>query len=233
MDMGHRIERDELTILAELVPLTGQHIIELGCGGARLARDLLARYPDARVTGLEVDAIQHAKNLAAPAERLTFIAAGAQAIPLPQARFDLALMLKSLHHVPLPHMDQALREVHRVLRPGGHLYVSEPVYAGELNQITRLFNDEGQVRAAAQAALDRALAAGQWEPAAELRFEVPVQYADFADFERRMLDVTYAERQLDDALRQRVRALFEPHVGPGGAHFNRPMHVRLLRKPGT
>ena len=35
------------------------------------------------------------------------------------------------------------------------------------------------------------------------------------------------------ALRQRVRALFEPHVGPGGAHFKRPMHVRLLRKPGT
>ena len=233
MDMGPRIERDELAILAELLPLADQHVIELGCGGARLARDLLARYPDARVTGLEVDAIQHAKNLAAPAERLTFIAAGAEAIPLPQARFDLALMLKSLHHVPLPLMDQALREVHRVLRPGGHLYVSEPVYAGELNQITRLFNDEGQVRAAAQAALDRALGAGQWEPAAGLRFEVPVQYADFADFERRMLDVTYAERQLDDALRQRVRALFEPHVGPGGAHFKRPMHVRLLRKPGT
>lgn len=228
-----RIERDELNLLAELVPLAGLQVIELGCGSARLARDLLARHPDARVTGLEVDAIQHARNLAAPAERLSFIAAGAEAIPLPEAQFDLALMLKSLHHVPLPLMDQALREVHRVLRPGGHLYVSEPVYAGELNQITRLFNDEGQVRAAAQAALDRALAAGQWEPAAELRFEVPVQYADFADFERRMLDVTYAERQLDDALRQRVRALFEPHVGPGGAHFKRPMHVRLLRKPGT
>ncbi|HOK11336.1 MAG TPA: class I SAM-dependent methyltransferase, partial [Ottowia sp.] len=102
MDMGPRIERDELAILAELLPLADQHVIELGCGGARLARDLLARYPDARVTGLEVDAIQHAKNLAAPAERLTFIAAGAEAIPLPQARFDLALMLKSLHHVPLP-----------------------------------------------------------------------------------------------------------------------------------
>ena len=228
-----RIERDELNLLAELVPLAGLQVIELGCGSARLARDLLARHPDARVTGLEVDAIQHARNLAAPAERLSFIAAGAEAIPLPEAQFDLALMLKSLHHVPLALMDQALREVHRVLRPGGHLYVSEPVYAGELNQITRLFNDEGQVRAAAQAALDRALAAGQWEPAAELRFEVPVQYADFADFERRMLDVTYAERQLDDALRQRVRALFEPHVGPGGAHFKRPMHVRLLRKPGT
>ena len=228
-----RIERDELNLLAELVPLAGLQVIELGCGSARLARDLLARHPDARVTGLEVDAIQHARNLAAPAERLSFIAAGAEAIPLPDAQFDLALMLKSLHHVPLALMDQALREVHRVLRTGGHLYVSEPVYAGALNQITRLYNDEGAVRAAAQAALDRALASGQWEAAAERHFAVPVRYADFADFERRMLDVTYAERHLDDDLREQVRARFAAHVGPEGAHFQRPMHVRLLRKAGA
>ena len=228
-----RIERDELNLLAELVPLAGLQVIELGCGSARLARDLLARHPDARVTGLEVDAIQHARNLAAPAERLSFIAAGAEAIPLPEAQFDLALMLKSLHHVPLALMDQALREVHRVLRTGGHLYVSEPVYAGALNQITRLYIDEGAVRAAAQAALDRALASGQWEAAAERHFAVPVRYADFADFERRMLDVTYAERHLDDDLREQVRARFAAHVGPEGAHFQRPMHVRLLRKAGA
>ncbi len=228
-----RIETDELVILHELVPLAGQDVIELGCGSARLARALLQRFADARVTGLEVDAIQHAKNLAAPAERLTFVAAGAEAIPLPDASFDLALMLKSLHHVPLARMDAALAEAQRVLRPGGHLYVSEPVYAGALNEITRLFNDEREVRAAAQAALDRALASGRWTAAGERRFEVPVHYADFADFERRMLDVTFVQRHFDAALRARIRAQFEPHMEPDGAHFSRPMHVRLLRKPAT
>ena len=89
------------------------------------------------------------------------------------------------------------------------------------------------MRAAAQAALDRALASGQWEAAAERHFAVPVRYADFADFERRMLDVTYAERHLDDDLREQVRARFAAHVGPEGAHFQRPMHVRLLRKAGA
>ena len=231
MNAEPRVERDELIILGELVPLAGQNVIELGCGAARLARDLLARYPSAQLTGLETDAVQHAKNLAAPAERLRFIAAGAQAIPLPDAQFDLALMLKSLHHVPQGVMDQALAEVRRVLRPGGHLYVSEPVFAGALNEITRLFNDEQAVRAAAQAALDRALATGAWVQVAERHFDVPVHFADFAAFERRMLDVTYAERHLDGYLRERVRARFEPHVGIGGAHFKRPMHVRLLRKP--
>ncbi|HOV19031.1 class I SAM-dependent methyltransferase [Ottowia sp.] len=232
MSAEPRVERDELIVLNRLVLLAAQDIIELGCGAARLARELLVRYPATRVTGLEVDAIQHARNLAAPAERLRFIAAGAQAIPLPDAQFDLALMLKSLHHVPQLIMDQALAEVHRVLRPGGHLYVSEPVFAGALNEITRLFNDEQAVRAAAQAALDRALATGAWAQVAERRFDMPAHFADFAAFERRMLDVTFAERHLDGELRERVRARFEPHMGPGGAHFQRPMHVRLLRKSG-
>jgi SAM-dependent methyltransferase len=183
------------------------------------------------VTALEVDERQLAQNLAAPPlPGLDFVHAGAQAIPLADASFDGALMLKSLHHVPLPLMDAALAGARRVLRPGGWLYVSEPVAAGPLNGITRLFNDEGRVRAEAQAALDRALAGGGWVAEAERRFEVPVRFADFADFERRMVDVTFAERHLDDALRAAVRARFAPHLGADGAHFVRPMHVRLLRR---
>ena len=221
---------DELDVLAGLVPLAGQDIIELGCGAARLARTLLERHPDSCVTGMEVDERQHAKNIAAPQKGLRFVAGGAEAIPFQDASFDLALMLKSLHHVPRPLMAQALGEVARVLRPGGHLYVSEPVYDGALNEIVRLYNDEGVVRAAAQAALDAALRSGPWEQVAERRFEMPVQFIDFADFEQRMMRPTYADHRIDDAKLAAVRAVFEPHLGPGGARFTRPMLVRLLRR---
>ena len=221
---------DELELLAALVPLAGQEIVELGCGAARLARDLLARFPDSRVTGLEVDVRQHAKNLAAQQPGLRFVAGGAQAIPFPDASFDLALMLKSLHHVPLPLLGQALREAARVLRPGGHLYVSEPVYAGPLNELVRLFNDEGVVRAAAQSALDEALQAGPWQQVAERRFETPVAFKDFADFEQRMMRPTFADHRIDDAKLAQVGAAFAPHCGADGARFTRPMHVRLLRR---
>ena len=223
---------DELDVLHRLVPLQAQAVIELGCGAARLARDLLRRHPGCHVTGLEVDQRQHAKNLAEPQPGLVFIEAGAQAVPLPDASFDLALMLKSLHHVPLALLDTALDEVHRVLRQGGGLYVSEPVYDGPLNEIVRLYNDEGVVRAEAQAALDRALARGRWTAAAEQRFEMPVRFADFDDFERRMMRPTFADHRLDDAKIATVRAAFEPHQGPDGARFTRPMHVRLLRRAG-
>jgi SAM-dependent methyltransferase len=223
---------DELVVLHRLVPLQAQAVIELGCGAARLARDLLRRHPGCRVTGLEVDQRQHAKNLAEPQPGLVFIEAGAEAVPLPDASFDLALMLKSLHHVPLALLDQALDEVHRVLRPQGCLYVSEPVYGGPLNEIVKRYNDEGRVRAEAQAALDRALASGRWEAVAEQHFEMPVRFADFDDFERRMMRPTFADHALDDAKIAAVRAAFEPHLGPAGAHFTRPMHVRLLRRAG-
>ena len=221
---------DELNLLSDLVPLAGRHIIELGCGSATLARALLVRHPDSIVTGLEVDERQHAKNLASPSAGLRFVAAGAESIPFPDASFDLALMLKSLHHVPLPLMAQALGEVARTVRVGGHLYVSEPVYRGPFNDLIRLFNDEAVVRAAAQSALDMALRTGAWAQTAERRFGMPVAFRDFADFEQRMMRPTYADHRIDDAKLEEVRAAFAPRCGADGAHFVRPMHVRLLRR---
>ncbi len=221
---------DELDLLASLVHLSDCQLIEPGCGPARLASALVARYPGTHVTGLEVDERQHAKNLAAPPPGLTFLQAGAQAIPFADASFDGALMLKSLHHVPMPLMAQALDEVARVLRPGGWFYVSEPVYAGPLNEIMRLFNDEGVVRAAAQQALDQALATGAWAAASEHRFAMPVHFSDFATFEARMMQPTFANHQIDAPLREAIRQRFESNMGPDGVRLTRPMHVRLLHK---
>ncbi len=222
---------DELDLLQTLVDLD-QHprIIELGCGAAELSRKLLARRPGCEITALEVDERQNAKNLFEPMQRLHFVPAGAQSIPFPAEAFDLALMLKSLHHVPLDQMAQALSEVHRVLRPGGLLYVSEPVFAGALNEVMRLFNDEEQVRAAAQRAVQAAVRSGAWEQLSETLFEMPVHYRDFAEFERRMIGVTYLTHSFDATTLQAVQARFEPHMTLDGAHFVRPMRVNLLRK---
>ena len=223
--------KDELELLHSLVALDQhQNIVELGCGAAQLSRSLLARFPHCNVNALEVDERQHAKNLAKPQSGLHFLQAGAQAIPLPAGKFDLALMLKSLHHIPLDLMDQALDEVWRVLRPGGLLYVLEPVFAGTHNEIMRLFHDEEQVRAAALHSLQRAVASGVWQQAAEVSFELPVRYRDFADFEQRVIGVTYLDHRLDASTLAAVRSRFEQHMGPDGAYFERPMRVNLLRK---
>ena len=222
---------DELELLLSLVNLDqSPHIIELGCGAAHLSRKLLARFPACEVSALEVDERQHAKNLAKPQAGLHFLQAGAQAIPFDAEQFDLALMLKSLHHIPLDLLDLALGEVWRVLKPGGLLYVLEPVFAGSHNEIMRLFHDEEQVLAAALRALQRALASEAWQQKAEVFFDMPVKYRDFADFEQRVIGVTYLDHNLDASTLAAVRSRFEQHMSTGGAYFERPMRVNLIRK---
>ena len=56
-----------------------------------------------------------------------------------------------------------MAEIHRVLKPDGLAYISEPVFAGEFNEIIRLFHDELAVREAAFAAVGRAVATGRFE----------------------------------------------------------------------
>ena len=204
-------------------------IVELGCGSARTLKTALDSFAHVEAWGLEVDSVQHAKNLAQPVERLTFVEAPAQAIPAAAHRFDAALMLKSLHHVPVASMPLALAEIARVLKPGGWLFVSEPVYAGDLNAIMRMFNDEGDVRSMAQVALQQALAAGLFHMVQYAYFEVPVHFQDFAEFERRMLSPSYVDTQLDAATRTRIRERFERHLQASGVHLLRPMQCWLLR----
>ncbi len=222
---------DEIDFLRQQVPLAGARLVELGCGKADLARKLLARGLVASVDALEVDERQHVANLAsAHPETLRFIRAGAEAVPLPDACCDGVLMLKSLHHVPLDALDRALAEARRILAPDGWLYVSEPVYAGPFNEIMKLVHDEGTVRAAAYAALERAADAGvlAWED--EIVFDTPLAFRDFDDFVDRMLRVTYAELLLSDDLMAQLRQRFAPHEGADGARFVRQVRVNLMRR---
>lgn len=222
---------DEAEFLREQIPLAGARVVELGCGKGAFARALLQRGLAASVTALEVDAVQHQANLAsAPLAGLRFELAGAQAIPLPDASCDLAIMLKSLHHVPMGELDRALAEIARVLTGGGWLYVSEPVYAGEFNEIVKLFHDEGEVRAAAYAALKRAAESGvlRWER--EIVFDTPLDFRDFDDFIERIVRVTHSDIHPDLVVMREVRSRFERFQTPGGAHFVRQMRVNILRK---
>ncbi len=224
--------RPEIELLGEHLPLAGSRVLELGCGAAAMTRLLAERTPVASILATEVDAVQHAKNLdAGPIPKVTFAAGGAERIDVADASVDIVLMFKSLHHVPGDLLDDALDEIARVLRPGGLAWISEPVYAGPYNDVMKLFHDEREVREQAFAALGRAVAAGRLELVDELFFRAPVRFADFAEFDRRMLQVTHTAHRLDDALRARVRAAFEAHLDGDGARFAQPMRVDLLRRP--
>jgi SAM-dependent methyltransferase len=222
---------DEVEFLRTVVALAGTDVVELGCGKAELARKLIERKLVRSVKALEVDSIQHTQNCAsATPPGLDFLYGGADDIPLPDATGDLVIMLKSLHHVPVDRMDRALHDIRRVLRPGGYLYVSEPVFAGDFNDIIRIFHDECMVRAAAYNAIQRVVAGGDLCDAGEFTFDMPLAFSHFDDFFNKVVRVTHSELVLAGDKLVEVRERFQNHMSPQGARFVRPIRVNLLRK---
>lgn len=69
-----------------------------------------------------------------------------------------------------------------------------------------------------------------WAAVSEHRFETPVRFRDFDEFEQRMMRPTFADHRIDDEMLAMVRDRFRPHLGADGAAFARPMHARLLRR---
>lgn len=222
---------NESEIYESLLALDGASILELGCGKAEHTRNIARAHPGAKIVAAEVDKIQHAQNLASVRpSNLSFADFGAQAVPLADASIDVVMMFKSLHHVPLELHDKAFSEIHRVLKAGGHAYLSEPVFAGELNEIVRIFNDEEIVRRAAFEAVQRAVQKKLFDLATETFFLVPVIYRDFAEFQKKHFQVTHSERNITEAQRNAVERLFNTHLGPDGVKLTQQIRVDLLRK---
>jgi hypothetical protein len=62
---------------------------------------------------------------------------------------------------------------------------------------------------------------------------VPGTYTDWESFAERFLDVTHTDLDIDSARRAQIRAAFEAHLTPTGAHFMKPHRLNLLRKPAA
>lgn len=222
----------ELELIRQHIPLKDATVLELGCGTARVTRLLAEQFPIKRLIATEVDQIQHAKNLASEHPAcIEFRAGGAQAIDLPDNSVDVVFMFKSLHHVPLDLLDQALQEIARVLKPNGIAWILEPVYAGEFNEILRLFHDEKVVREAAFAAVQKAVANGTFNLDQQIFYNTDTRFADFYEFEQRILKVTHTNHRLSDELYQTVKQKFEAHSSAEGVRFDNPIRVDVLRKP--
>jgi ubiquinone/menaquinone biosynthesis C-methylase UbiE len=226
------LEATELEIMQRSLPLSGSRILELGCGRAWMTRLLAEQFSPEIIIATEVDRIQHEKNLLIDdLPKVTFEFASATETKQPDASIDVVVMLKSLHHVPTDLMDQALTEIARVLKPGGVAYISEPVYAGDLNDILKLFNDERLVRQAAFDAITRAVERSVLDLDEQIFFNAPGHYRDFDHFEQRMLNVTHTEHKISASLHQQIREAFMQHMTAEGAFFLKPTRVDLLRRP--
>ena len=221
----------EPEIYNRLLSLDNKHILELGCGSAQITRDIATSGTKRKVTAFEVDEIAYEKNMQIKdLPNVTFGLAGAQEIPLQDESVDVVFMFKSLHHVPLQLMNVSMHEIRRVLKPGGLAYISEPVFAGDFNEILRLFHDEQKVREAAFNTVKKAVDDGLFRLVEEIFFNSPMKFENFAEFESNIIKATHSNHVLDEKLYNLVKQRFEQHIGNDGANFLMPIRVDLLQK---
>ncbi len=115
-------------LLPHLAP--GQRLLDVGCGPGTITVDLARRVAPGEVVGIdvadEVVAEAEAHRLEAGVGNVRFATGDIYALDLPDASFDVVHAHQVLQHLTDP--VAALRELRRVLRPGGRLAVRDSDY---------------------------------------------------------------------------------------------------------
>jgi len=139
--------KDRLTdVLIERVGLRpGQRLLDVGCGQGRPAVRL-ARAAGGEVLGITVSADQVAKGTelareAGLADRVRFERVDVMEMPYGDGSFDAAWAIESLMY--LADRPAALREIARVLAPGGTFVLADYTEAGDLTEEWRKVLTEG------------------------------------------------------------------------------------------
>jgi len=220
----------DLAVLERLVAPDGKDVVDVGCGAGALARELSAR--GARVTAVEISEQQLTAAIARDrGSGARYLIGRAQSLPIPDGRVDVAVFMRTLHHVPPADLTLALREARRVLRPGGVVYVAEPLAQGDYFTLTRLVEDELEARGAAQGALARAACAGLARTVT-VDYEVRLSVAGVVALRGRLVGADPARGPIFDARRAQLTAAFE-RLGeageqPGERCFVQPMRADVL-----
>jgi len=180
----------QCALLALASPIVGERVLDVACGTGLVSFDAArAIGPNGRVLGIDLS-----KKMVAAAERRAselklsnckFSRMDAETLALPDASFDLALCALGLMYMPDP--EQALREMCRVLRPGGRVSVAVwgdrancgwsalfPIVGAEVSsEVCPLFFGLGQ-----QDALARLCANAQFEDVVHRRITATLDFAD-------------------------------------------------------
>lgn len=111
--------------IAERLSHTGRprNVVDIGCGTGQLVAELSRR----GVEAVGVDSSPHVLETARRrAPTVAFHMGSVTRIPLPDASCDAATLIEVVEHLDDQTLQEAIREAHRILRPGGTLLITTP-----------------------------------------------------------------------------------------------------------
>jgi ubiquinone/menaquinone biosynthesis C-methylase UbiE len=128
-DQGDRAYEDrvEAVALRRLLPSSGDLLLEVGAGAGRNTPRYRG-YNRVVLLDYSLTQIQQAQERLGRLKGYIFVAADVYRLPFVNGLFDGATMIRVLHHLSEP--DRALRQVRRVMQPGG-VFILE--FANKMN----------------------------------------------------------------------------------------------------
>ncbi|HYE25876.1 MAG TPA: methyltransferase domain-containing protein [Clostridia bacterium] len=136
---GEEMERHHISIaeqtIARMAPARGERVLDLGCGAGWATR-ILARAvagkgekgQEGQAVGIDIsdDMIARARAASRELENIMFVWGSAQEIPWRDEYFDKVLSIESFYYYA--EQEPVLRELLRVLVPGGRLFILINLY---------------------------------------------------------------------------------------------------------
>ncbi len=104
-------------ILEHFGDLSGQRVLDVGCGKGRFARVVAERFPEARIAAIDISTAM----LGFVPAPITPAASTMTSLPFPAAVFDAVYATESLEHAV--DIERAVAEMCRVLKQGGRLVI--------------------------------------------------------------------------------------------------------------
>ena len=134
---GEGMERDHLPIVLPVLEKLGlaatDNVLDVGCGSGWLVRRIAGLAPDGRVVGMDIsdEMVRVARRISAEFENVLYVVGAAEEIPWEGNFFSHALSVESSYYWPEP--ATGVKELFRVLRPGGRAWILINYYKDNLH----------------------------------------------------------------------------------------------------
>jgi arsenite methyltransferase len=124
---GDGMEQDHLPItlpvLEQMQLAPTDNVLDVGCGSGWLSRRISKQVPEGRVVGMDIsdEMVRLARRNSIDHHNILFVVGEAAEIPWESNFFNHAISVESAYYWPDP--AAGLKELHRVLRPGGCAWI--------------------------------------------------------------------------------------------------------------